>query len=102
MIYHLDISAYRPLATPIGRQAPGSDGPNGSRQRTGRDDLRAAMIYRHEAQGADKAITDVIDTHVLGEQTKRGDDGARWRPGVPLPRAPLGLSPLLSLSPLPV
>ena len=34
----------------------------------------AAMIYQHEAQGADQAITDAIDTHVLGEQAKRGDD----------------------------
>jgi hypothetical protein len=32
------------------------------------------MIYQHETQGADKAITDAIDKHVLGEQAKRGDD----------------------------
>jgi hypothetical protein len=36
--------------------------------RMGHDSERAAMIYQHEAQGADKAITDAIDTHVLGEQ----------------------------------
>jgi hypothetical protein len=29
---------------------------------------------QHEAQGADKAITDAIDTHVQGERAKRGDD----------------------------
>ena len=33
---------------------------------------RAAMIYQHEARGADKAITDAIDTHVQGEQGQTG------------------------------
>jgi integrase len=42
--------------------------------RMGHDSERAAMIYQHEAQGADKAITDAIDTHVLDEQAKRDDD----------------------------
>jgi integrase len=42
--------------------------------RMSHDSERAAMIYQHEAQGADKAITDAIDTHVQGEQAKRGDD----------------------------
>ena len=42
--------------------------------RMGHDSERAAMIYQHEAQGADKAITDAIDTHVQAEQTRRGDD----------------------------
>jgi hypothetical protein len=28
----------------------------------------------HEAQGADKAITNAIDTHVQAEQAKRDDD----------------------------
>ena len=32
------------------------------------------MIYQHEAQGADKAITNAIDTQVQAEQTKRSDD----------------------------
>jgi hypothetical protein len=32
------------------------------------------MIYQHEARGADRAITTAIGTHVLSEQTKRGDD----------------------------
>jgi integrase len=39
--------------------------------RMGHDSERAAMIYQHEARGADKAITDAIDTHV---QAERGDD----------------------------
>jgi integrase len=42
--------------------------------RMGHDGERAAMIYQHEAQGADKAITNAIDTHVQAEQTKRDDD----------------------------
>jgi integrase len=42
--------------------------------RMGHDSERAAMIYQHQAQGADKAITDAIDTHVEGEQHKN-DDG---------------------------
>jgi hypothetical protein len=32
------------------------------------------MIYQHEAQGADKAITNAIDTHVQAEQARRGND----------------------------
>jgi hypothetical protein len=35
---------------------------------------RAAMIYQHEARGADKTITNAIDTHVQAEQARRGDD----------------------------
>lgn len=42
--------------------------------RVGHDSERAAMIYQHEAQGADKAITEAIDTHVQAEQTRRSDD----------------------------
>ncbi|HEY6315285.1 MAG TPA: tyrosine-type recombinase/integrase [Streptosporangiaceae bacterium] len=42
--------------------------------RMGHDSERAAMIYQHEAQGADKAITNAIDTHVQTEQTRRGED----------------------------
>jgi integrase len=40
--------------------------------RMGHDSTRAAMIYQHEARGADKAITDAIDRHVEGH--KGGDD----------------------------
>jgi len=42
--------------------------------RMGHDSERAAMIYQHEAQGADKAITNAIDTHVQAEQTRRDED----------------------------
>ena len=42
--------------------------------RMGHDSDRAAMIYQHEARGADTTITNAIDTHVQAEQTKRGDD----------------------------
>jgi integrase len=42
--------------------------------RMGHDSERAAMIYQHEAQGADKAITTAIDTHVQAEQAKRDDE----------------------------
>ena len=42
--------------------------------RMGHDSERAALIYQHQAQGADKAITNAIDTHVQAEQTRRGDD----------------------------
>jgi integrase len=41
--------------------------------RMGHDSTRAAMIYQHEARGADKAITDAIDVHV-DDETRR-DDG---------------------------
>jgi integrase len=40
--------------------------------RMGHDSERAAMIYQHEARGADMAITDAIDKHVQAEQL--GDD----------------------------
>jgi integrase len=42
--------------------------------RMGHDSERAALIYQHQAQGADKAITNAIDTHVQAEQTRRHDD----------------------------
>ncbi len=44
--------------------------------RMGHDSERAAMIYQHEARGADRAITDAIDTHVQAERDNdEGDDG---------------------------
>jgi integrase len=43
--------------------------------RMGHDSERAAMIYQHEARGADRAITDAIDTHVQAEQ-HHGDEDA--------------------------
>ena len=52
--------------------------------RMGHDSERAAMIYQHEARGADKAITDAIDKRIDDErgQDDEGDDGAA---GVPVP-----------------
>jgi hypothetical protein len=49
----------------------------------GHDSERAAMIYQHDAQGADQAITNAIDTHVQPEQEKRGsdEDGSAGVPG---------------------
>ena len=43
--------------------------------RMGHDSERAAMIYQHEARGADKAITDAIDAHVEDEKRQDDDDG---------------------------
>jgi hypothetical protein len=37
---------------------------------------RAALIYQHEARGADKRITHAIDTHVQAEQANGDDDEA--------------------------
>jgi Phage integrase family len=42
--------------------------------RMGHDSERAAMIYQHEARGADQAITRAIDTHVQAEQRDEDDD----------------------------
>lgn len=53
--------------------------------RMGHDSERAAMIYQHEARGADQAITSAIDSHVQAEQ--RGDDDDDGQAGV---LAPMG------------
>jgi hypothetical protein len=42
--------------------------------RMGHDSERAAMIYQHEARGADQAITSAIDSHVQAEQHDRDED----------------------------
>ena len=42
--------------------------------RMGHDSERAALIYQHEARGADKRITGAIDAHVQAEQGKGDDD----------------------------
>ena len=39
--------------------------------RMGHDSERAAMIYQHQARGADKTVTNAIDAHIA---TERGDD----------------------------
>jgi integrase len=48
-----------------------------ARMRMGHDSERAAMIYRHEARGANAAITNAIDAHIDAEQSadEDGDDG---------------------------
>ena len=42
--------------------------------RMGHDSERAAMIYQHEARGADRAITSAIDDHVQTERHRGEDD----------------------------
>ncbi|MBV9095577.1 MAG: hypothetical protein JO132_17185 [Streptosporangiaceae bacterium] len=51
--------------------------------RMGHDSERAALIYQHEARGADKMITSTIDAHVEAEQGRRDDDDRP--PGVLVP-----------------
>ena len=50
--------------------------------RMGHDSERAALIYQHEARGADKRITSAIDAHVQAERAKNDDgdatEGRRW------------------------
>ena len=41
--------------------------------RMGHDRERAAMIYQHEARGADRRITEAIDSHVQTELAEDGD-----------------------------
>jgi Phage integrase family len=52
--------------------------------RMGHDSERAAIIYQHEAQGADLAITNAIDAHI--EATKAEQDQV----GEPAPGTPSG------------
>jgi integrase len=42
--------------------------------RMGHDSERAALIYQHEARGADQRITDAIDAHVQAERGKADGD----------------------------
>jgi len=44
--------------------------------RMGHDSERAAMIYQHEARGADQKITNAIGAHVQTERGKDDEDGA--------------------------
>jgi hypothetical protein len=43
--------------------------------RMGHYSERAALIYQHEARSADQFITNAIDAHLHGEQSKHDDDG---------------------------
>jgi integrase len=49
--------------------------------RMGHDSERAAMIYQHEARGADKTITNAIDSHVEDEKRKLNEDDASGAAG---------------------
>jgi integrase len=62
--------------------ASGGAGIKDLMARMGHDSERAAMIYLHEARGADKAITNSIDAHVKAERGKDDDEGSA---GVPAP-----------------
>jgi hypothetical protein len=42
--------------------------------RMGHDSERAALIYQHEARGADRRVTDAIDSHVQAERDQGGED----------------------------
>ncbi len=42
-------------------------------QRMGHDSERAAMIYQHEARGADQLITSAIDAHVRRQHHGDGE-----------------------------
>ena len=44
--------------------------------RMGHDSERAALIYQHEARGADQAITDAIDKHVRTARDNDDEDDA--------------------------
>ena len=52
--------------------------------RMGHDSERAAIIYQHEARGADTAITNAIDAHV-GTQRARDDGNDDGLPGALIP-----------------
>ena len=56
--------------------AAGGAGIKDLMARMGHDSERAAMIYQHQARGADKTITNNIDAHVEAERRKPDDDGA--------------------------
>jgi hypothetical protein len=52
--------------------------------RVGHDSERAAIIYQHEARGADAVITNAIDAHVEAERG-RDDEGDNGPAGVLVP-----------------
>jgi integrase len=53
--------------------ASGGAGIRDLMARMGHDSERAALIYQHEARGADKTITSAIDAHIISEQEGRDD-----------------------------
>lgn len=63
--------------------AAGGTGIKDLMARMGHDSERAALIYQHQARGADRIITDSIDAHVEAE--RRGGDDDYGTPGVLVP-----------------
>jgi hypothetical protein len=53
--------------------------------RMGHDSERAALIYQHQARGADKIITSNIDAHVEAERKRKEDDDDDGTAGVLVP-----------------
>jgi len=53
--------------------------------RMGHDSERAALIYQHEARGADAAIANAIDAHVDAQRARNDGDGLT-PPGTLSPR----------------
>jgi integrase len=54
--------------------AAGGAGIKDVMARMGHDSERAALIYQHQARGADKLITNSIDAHVEAERKRKDDD----------------------------
>jgi integrase len=54
--------------------AAGGAGLRDLMARMGHDSERAALVYQHQARGADKIITDHIDAHVEAERGRKDDD----------------------------
>ena len=63
--------------------AAGGTGIKDLMARMGHDSERAALIYQHQARGADRIITDNIDAHVEAE--RGGGDDEDGTPGVLVP-----------------
>jgi integrase len=53
--------------------------------RMGHDSERAALIYQHEARGADQRITDAIGSRVQAERDDQGDDADDGPAGAVVP-----------------
>jgi integrase len=57
--------------------ASGGAGIRDLMARMGHDSERPALIYQHEARGADKTITSAIDAHIISEQEGRDDEDSQ-------------------------
>ena len=60
--------------------------------RMGHDSERAAIIYQHEARGADLAITSAIDAHIETAKARQGQPGE----GTPQVQLKCGNGPLMA------